>query len=60
MIEKTLKYHNINYHQLIMDLPVGQRILINDTVNMCYQKAIAINVLRNHGFGDIIKFEPEY
>lgn len=59
MTERTLKHNNIKYHKLIMDLPTGQRFLINDTVNMFYQKAVAINVLRNHGFGNVIEFDPE-
>ena len=59
LTERTLKHHKIRYHQLIMNLPAGQRFLINDTVNMFYQKAIAINVLRNHGFGDTKIFDPE-
>lgn len=59
MTERTLSFHKIKYNQLIMDLPAGQRFLINDTVNMFYQKAIAINVLRNHGMGDVTEFDPE-
>lgn len=57
--ERTLRFHKIKYNQMIMDLPAGQRFLINDTVNMFYQKAIAVNVLRNHGMGDITVFDPE-
>jgi uncharacterized HAD superfamily protein len=59
LTERTLRHHRIKYHQLIMDLPIGQRVLINDSVNMLYQKAIAINVLRNHGMGDVGVFNPE-
>lgn len=59
LTERTLHHHKIRYHQMIMNLTVGQRFLINDTVNMFYQKAIAINVLRNHGFGDPSVFDPE-
>lgn len=59
LTERTLRFHKIKYNQLIMDLPAGQRFLINDTVNMFYQKAIAVNVLRNHGMGDITVFDPE-
>ena len=59
MTERTLHHHNINFHCLIMDLPVGQRYLINDTPNVFYQKAIGINVLRNYGFGNVNIFDPE-
>lgn len=55
MTERTLKFHNINYKLLIMDLTSGERYLINDTPNMLYHKSIAINVLRNQGFGDTFK-----
>lgn len=58
LTERTLRHHRIKYLQLIMDLPAGQRILINDTVNMFYQKAVAVNVLRNHGMGDVSVFDP--
>ena len=59
LTERSLRHHRIKYNQLIMDLPAGQRFLINDTVNVFYQKAIAINVLRNHGMGDVSVFDPE-
>lgn len=59
LTERTLKYHNIKYKHLIMDLPWGQRYLINDTTNMFYQKAIAINLLRDKGFGDIYNYDPK-
>ena len=59
LTERTLKYHNIKYKHLIMDLPVGKRYVINDTRNMLYQKAIAINLLRDKGFGDVYDFNPK-
>jgi ABC-type transport system involved in multi-copper enzyme maturation permease subunit len=59
LTERTLKYNNINYKHLIMDLPWGQRYLINDTPNMLYQKAVAINLLRNKGFGNINNYDPK-
>jgi len=59
LTERTLKHHNIKYRHLIMDLPVGKRYLINDTRNMLYQKAIAINLLRDKGFGDVYDFNPK-
>ena len=59
LTERTLNHHRIKYLQLIMDLPAGQRFLINDTVNIFFKKSIAINVLRNAGFGDVSIFDPE-
>jgi uncharacterized HAD superfamily protein len=58
MTIRTLKFHNIKYKSLIMDLPIGKRYLINDTVNVMYPKSIGINVLRNTGFGDPLNFNP--
>jgi uncharacterized HAD superfamily protein len=60
MTERTLKFHNIKYKLLIMDLTSGERYLVNDTPNMLYHKSIAINVLRNQGFGDTFIFDPEF
>lgn len=56
LTERTLKHHNIKYKHLIMNLPIGKRYLINDTRNMLFQKSIAINLLRNKGFGDVNDF----
>jgi predicted secreted acid phosphatase len=56
LTERTLKHHNIKYKHLIMDLPVGKRYLINDTRNVIFQKSIAINLLRDKGFGDVYDF----
>jgi len=50
LTERTLKHHEIQYKCMLMGLL--PRILINDTPNMLYQKAIGINVLRNSGLGD--------
>jgi hypothetical protein len=58
MTERTLKFHNIQYKHLIMDLPIGERYLINDTPNLLFQKSIGINVLRNTGFGNACIFDP--
>jgi uncharacterized HAD superfamily protein len=60
MTERTLHHNNIKFHCLMMDLPIGQRFLINDTVNIFFKKSIAINVLRNVGFGDTFIFDPEH
>jgi bisphosphoglycerate-independent phosphoglycerate mutase (AlkP superfamily) len=58
--EEMLKHNGIHYSQLIMGLSCGPRYLINDTVNCLYQKSIAINVLRDTGFGDISIFDPDF
>jgi hypothetical protein len=59
LTERTLKFHDLRYKHLIMNLGVGRRYLINDTVNILYPKSIAINVLRNQGFGDTSVFNPK-
>ena len=48
--EKIFSDNNLVYSHLIMDLTNGPRILINDTPDMFYKKAIAVNVRRNGGF----------
>lgn len=58
--ENTLKHHNLKYKHLIMDLSSGTRIVINDTPNVFYEKARAINVQRDMGFGDTFIYDPEF
>ena len=60
MTERMLKYNNLEYSHLIMDLPMGVRYLINDTLNPFYKKAIGINIIRDSGFGDSFIFDPEF
>jgi hypothetical protein len=48
--EKIFSQNNLVYSHLIMDLTNGPRILINDTPDIFYKKAIAVNVRRNDGF----------
>jgi hypothetical protein len=48
--EKIFSDNNLVYSHLIMELTNGPRILINDTPDIFYKKAIAINVRRNDGF----------
>ena len=50
MTEKIFKDYQLHYDLLIMDLPSGPRVLINDTPDALFQKAIALNVQRNVGF----------
>lgn len=50
LTEKIFKKFNLKYHQLIMDLRTGPRVIINDTPDLTFQKAISINVKRDQGF----------
>ena len=50
LTEKIFSSNNLRFDSMIMDLPSGPRILINDTPDSLYKKAIAINVKRNDGF----------
>lgn len=58
--KRTLEFHNIKYHSILFGLTTGKRFLINDTPNVTYQKAIAINVLSDTGFGDTLIFDSEF
>jgi mannose-6-phosphate isomerase len=52
--KEQLKYYGINYDELIMGLPNGDRILINDKkVNGIYNTAYAYNLVRNEGMLNI-------
>jgi hypothetical protein len=50
LTEKTLFTNNLRFDKLIMNLPSGPRYVINDTPDVTFPKAIAINVKRNEGF----------
>jgi hypothetical protein len=45
--ERALQRWNIRYHQIIFDLPTGERILINDRKPRGLDTALAINVERD-------------
>jgi ribonucleotide monophosphatase NagD (HAD superfamily) len=45
--ERALQRCNIRYHQIIFDLPAGERILINDRKPRGLDTALAINVERD-------------
>lgn len=47
--EKIFRSNNLRFDLMIMDLPSGIRILINDTPDLLNKKAIAINVKRDQG-----------
>ncbi len=50
LTEKLFTKYNLRYDKLIMDLRTGPRVLINDTPDLTFQKAVAINVKRDQGF----------
>jgi hypothetical protein len=50
MTEKIFKENGLRYNQMIFNLPCGPRVVINDTPDIMFKKAIAINVMRNGGF----------
>jgi hypothetical protein len=50
----TLKFHNIHYDKLLMNLANGPRILINDVTEDEPIKAVAYNVRRNGGLGNFL------
>lgn len=54
MTDKLFKKFNMRYDKMIMDLRTGPRVLINDTPDESFKKAIAINVKRDHGWSKCI------
>ena len=50
-ILSLLKKRGIVFDQHIYNLPAGKRYLINDRKPTTEEKAIAINLIRNKGFG---------
>ena len=48
--EKIFENNELCYDVLLMGLASGPRILINDTPDVLYEKAIAVNVKRDGGF----------
>ena len=55
MTEAQLLRADIFYHTLIMGLPTGQRILVNDgkPQESDVPMAVAVNLIRDEGFGGI-------
>ena len=51
--EKILREHSLRYNHLIMGLPNGERILINDIKPDGLTTAVAVNVERNFGLGHV-------
>jgi hypothetical protein len=51
--EKSLRFHRIRYDALIMGLPPGERILINDRKPSGLPTAVAIVVGRDQGLGSV-------
>ena len=53
LTERHLKKLGIHYDLLVMDLPIGERILINDRKPLGLYTAFAINLKRNGGLKNI-------
>lgn len=51
--EEQLLYHNLFWDDMIMGLPRGERLVINDTKDDGTITAIGVPVARNAGLGDI-------
>lgn len=49
-----LQENGLSYNQIIFDIPVGERILINDRKDSGLKTAYAVNLNRNRGLQDII------
>ena len=55
--ESTIKFlrdNDITFDHIMFNMPLGERIIINDTKPSGLQTAIAINLERNKGLGDIL------
>lgn len=51
--EEHLASHGLFWDQLVMGLPVGPRVVINDINPTGMETAIAVNLTRNIGLGDV-------
>lgn len=51
MTIKFLKEHGVHYDKIFFDMPVGERIVVNDRKPSGLEMSVAINVERDH-------FEP--
>lgn len=47
--EKFLKKHSVRYNQIIFEIPMGERILINDNKPSGLKCAYAVTPVRNEG-----------
>lgn len=55
-LQPTLAFltaHGLRYDHVLFGLPTGERILINDEKPGGLKTALAINVTRDHGLGDL-------
>lgn len=50
--KKNLDRHGIEYDDLILGLSADERVVVNDIKCKNRPKAIAVNLPRNHGFGE--------
>lgn len=51
--ESFLKKNGVRYNEIIFDIPVGERILINDNKNSGLVCAHSIALARDHGLEDL-------
>lgn len=58
-ITKFLKENNIRFNHIIADLPVGERILINDCKPSGLKTAYAINAKRDEGIRFTLKIDED-
>ncbi len=56
-LEQFLRDQNIRYDQIIFGLPMGERVLINDTKPSGLKTAYAVNVKRDEGLDLIYKID---
>ena len=52
--ERSLTAAGIRYDILIMELPTGKRILINDRKDSGMNTAFAVNIARNEGLKNVV------
>jgi hypothetical protein len=50
----SLREHNLRFNHIIFNLPLGERIVVNDKKPAGLETAVAWNVERNKGFKEIL------
>ncbi|MEF3190944.1 MAG: HAD family acid phosphatase [Campylobacterales bacterium] len=56
---RFLQSHGLHFHEAIFGLPKGERILLNDSKPQGLNTALAVNVARDAGLGDLkLIFDP--
>lgn len=51
--EDFLKRHNVRYNQLILQIPMGERILFNDSKPSGLKMSYSVECQRNYGLHDV-------